>query len=51
MQCLLKCYCGQYDKEFVEYTDKTGHLLPQCPNCKDETDFDLIKEIETLQIG
>jgi len=51
MQCLIKCYCKQCDEEFTGYTDITGHLLPQCPKCKDKTDFDLIEEIETIQVG
>ena len=51
MYCLLKCKCGRCGKVYIDYTDKTGHLLPPCPKCKSKTDFDLIEEIETLQVG
>lgn len=51
MRCLIKCYCGKCKEEYTDYTDKTGRLLPACPNCEQETDFEQIYELETLQVG
>lgn len=51
MECLIRWYCGRCKTEFTDHAPEHGRMKAECPNCKEETDYDQIHELETLQVG
>ena len=51
MKCLIRWYCGKCNTEYTAETEVSGSKKCECPKCKEETNYDEIFELETLQIG
>jgi hypothetical protein len=46
---LIRWYCGRCKLEFTEYAKgKHGELKPDCPQCKEHTEFEELFELETI---